>query len=445
MKINQLKDKKIAIVGFGQEGKSLANFLKKKKIKEIFILDEKRELKVPAFFKKQLGENYLRNLSEFDLVFLSPGISSKRKEFERCQEKISSATELFFDNFPGKIIGVTGTKGKGTTARLVYRILKKAKSREKVFLGGNIGKPLISFLEKADKKTIMIAELSSFQLQNLKKSPQISLLTNLDKDHLDYHSSLKEYQQVKLNIFRFQKKKDLAIADLSLKKRVEKINQAKKLFFSLSNKKSNAFFENGWLKVRIKNKERKILSEKEIKLPGRHLKKDILGSVLLASSLRIKKEVIAKIVKSYRPDKHRLEKFFQKEKIIFYNDSSATNPLAAVEAIKSFSLPMILILGGKNKGFDYQKLCSTIKKKNKLIKLVILFGENKDQLKKLLPKDIKKIILSDFKKIGQEIKKNLSFDRGIVLFSPAASSLDCFENYQERGRVFKKIIRKTFG
>ncbi len=438
IKINRLKNKKIAIIGFGAEGKSLARFLKKKKVKNISILDQNNNLKIPKFFKNRLGINYLKDLNNFDLIFLSPGINPNTKELQKVKSKLSSSTELFFDNFKGIIIGVTGTKGKGTTARLVYQIVKKLFPRKKIFLGGNIGKPLVCFLDKANKYSIVIAELSSFQLQNLKQSPQIAIVTNLNKDHLNYHRSLKEYHQAKLNILKFQNENNLAILNLNLRNKTKKIGKAKRYYFSLSNNKADAYFKNKWLLI----SNVKIIKEPSLKALGPHIKEDILAATLTAYLLKPKKNKIAKIIKIYKPDKHRLELFYKKNGISFYNDSASTNPLSTISAIKSFKNNIILIIGGQNKGFNYKKLTKQITKQEN-IKFVLIFGENREELKSLLKNKKAVFLFKNLEEITKKIKK-IAKQNDIILLSPASASLDMFKNYKQRGEFFKKLIKESF-
>ncbi len=439
MDLRSLKNKKIAIVGFGQEGKALANFLKNKNLKEIWILDKNPKIDIPKKFKKQAGKGYLKNLKYFDLIFLSPGVSPHLREFKAVKNRLFSGTRLFFENFKGKIIGITGTKGKGTTARLVYKILKKSFPKKKIFLGGNIGKPLISILKKTNKYSIVVAELSSFQLQDLDQSPQVAIITNLDRDHLNYHKTLKEYHQAKLNILRFQKKDNLAILNLNLKNKTKNLGKAKKYYFSFKESRANAYFKNSWLLIN----SNRIIKESDLKAVGKHIKEDILAASLTAFALKCPINKISQAIRNHRPDKHRLEFFYKTKNIKFFNDSAGTNPISTIQALESFEKEkIILIAGGQDKGFDYKKLAKQIKNQ-KNIEYVFLYGANKKTIKKLLKGKKNVFLTKDLKETVSKTKKLKNF-KGIVLFSPASASLDMFKNYKQRGEIFKSLILKDF-
>ncbi len=411
-----LKNKNIGIIGFGKEGKTTARFLKQFSEK-ITILDRNKNKIIPKNYKKILGNNYLKNLNDFEMLILSPGIYPFRKEFKSFKGKILTPTQIFFENFKGKIIGISGTKGKGTVATLIYKILKNGKYN--VSLGGNIGKPLISFLEKNPK--IVVAELSSFQLQNLKKSPHIAILLDILEDHLDYHQNLNEYFEAKLNLLKFQKKDDIAIIDKNLLKKIKdikKIGKGKKFFFDLDSS---------------------LIKNFKIKLFGFHNLKNISAALMLAKILKIKKEVLKKTIESFKPLRFHLEPAREIDGIKFINDSSSTNPFSTIEAIKSFSAPKILILGGKEKNINLNPLKKEILK-NKSVKNVILFGEVSKKLFKILKSKKEKYLVNSLEK-AVVLAKKLAQKNEIVLFSPGFSSLDEFKNSKERGKIFEKIVK----
>src|SRR3990167_11303126 len=276
----------IAILGFGQEGKAIFKYLKKSpqyKNTGISILD------------KKTNKNYLKNLNRFDIIFRSPGVPYNLSEIQKAIKngvKFSSSTDLFFQNAKKigcKIIGITGTKGKGTTSTLLYQILKSAK--KDVYLAGNIGKPAIELLPKIKKKSIVILELSSFQLQDLNPpagGPDIAVILDIFPDHLDAHKNLKEYFEAKSNIAKWQKKSD-------------------KIFYFDDSKRSK------------------------------------LIAATIAKNLGIDKKIILKTIKNFKGVEHRLEFVRQIGNIIFYNDSASTNPYTAAAAIKAFSEPKVLI------------------------------------------------------------------------------------------------------
>jgi len=414
--LKELKNKDIGIIGFGKEGKAAARFLKQFS-KKITILDRDKNKIIPKNYKKVLGSDYLKNLNNFKVLILSPGIFPFKKEFKNFKGKILTPTQIFFENFKGKIIGISGTKGKGTVATLIYKVLKNG--RYNVSLGGNIGKPLLNFLEKNPK--IVVAELSSFQLQNLKKSPQIAILLDILEDHLDYHQSLNEYFEAKLNLLKFQKRDDIAIIDKNLLRKIKdikKIGEGKKFFFDLN-------FS--------------LIKNFKIKLFGSHNLKNISAVLTLAKILKIKKEILRKTIENFKPLRFHLEPIGEINGIKFINDSASTNPFSTIEAVKSFSAPKVLILGGKEKNINLNPLKKEILK-NKSIKNVILFGEVSRKLFKILKNKKERYLVNSLEK-AVILAKKLAQKNEIILFSPGFSSLDEFKNSKERGKIFEKLVK----
>ena len=427
---------KIAILGFGREGKSLLKFLKRKKSKaSIKILDRK------------FDKNYLKNLDKFDLIFRSPGVPYNLPEIQKAIKlgvKFPSSTQLFFteaEKIGCRIIGITGTKGKGTTATLLYKILKAYD--KPVYLAGNIGKPAIEILPKLKKNSIVILELSSFQLQDLEKSPDIAVILDIFPDHLDMHKNLREYFDAKTNIAKYQKKTD-------------------KIFYFADNKYSKWISQKSHgKKITVSVKNSKLFKPDDLKMPGEHNFKNAVMAASVALSLGCQKEKIIKIVKNFRGNEHRLElvriikipakqhsNILQNVRMLFYNDSASTNPQTAVAAIKAFKEQKILISGGKDKRLNYSPLTKALK--NSKIKLVILFGENKKKIKRqiakskvqiVLVKDLKSSVQLAYKK-AKKLINQLPNQSITIVFSPASASFDMFKDYAERGKIFKQLISK---
>lgn len=414
--------KKIAILGFAREGKSLLKFLKKsKQFRNVTI----------EILDKDLDNNYLKNLNGFDMIFRSPGVPYNLPEIQKAVKNgvnFSSSTKLFFELCQSPIIGITGTKGKGTTSTLLYQILKN--SGKKAWLAGNIGKPAIEILSKIKKTDWIILELSSFQLQDLIKPahyPKIAVILDIFDDHLDVHKNFKEYTEAKSNLVKLQRPADI-------------------IFY---------FKDNEWSK-KIAQKSRGV----KIGIDGKPfgLKKNFVIAAAVAAYLGCPNDVIIKTIKKFKGLEHRLElvsniKVGHKKEIRIYNDSAATNPMTTVAAIDNFQgQPLILIAGGKDKNLDYKPLAERIKKFD-LLRLVILFGENKEKIKQALQKNKdKELKIIEAKKIEtvvktayQEAKKLINSSThqlATILFSPASASFDMFKDYADRGRQFKKIVKK---
>ena len=369
MKLKDLKDKSILILGFGREGKSTLTCLSKIfRSKKIDVVDQKD------------GQGYLNNLNYYDVIIKSPGIPYL-PEIKKAKDNgkiITSATNIFFSEFKGKIIGVTGTKGKSTTASLIYEVLKNGGLG--VYLVGNIGQPALELLDKIDENSIVVYELSSFQLEDLKVSPHIAVITNIYPDHIDWHGSFEEYKKAKENIFKYQTKDDVLIQE-----------------------KSGAE-----------------------------------AAIMVGKLVNIPQEKIEEAIKNFKGLPHRLEFIAEKNGIKFYNDSLATNPHATIFGLKKLGKDVeTLIAGGFDRGLDYSTLSEEINKLN--IKNLILFPDTGEKIGKGVSDKIKKFNVNNMEEAVRIAFENTSPGK-IVLLSPASASFNMFKDYEDRGNQFKKEV-----
>lgn len=428
--------KKIAILGFGEEGKALFKFLRTSpefKNNEIWILDKNREIKIPRGAKSKLGESYLKNLSQFDLIFRSPGISPAIPELKAAQAKavISSGTRIFFEKSPCKIIGITGSKGKSTTATLLYNILKEDK--RDAYLAGNIGNSPVRLLTGLTKESIIVLELSSFQLQDLTLSPHLAIVLDVFPEHLDYHENLKEYVNAKTNISKWQKNTDsiLYFKNNKYSKKIAAESKGRKLAVIPNSRELENIIENS-------------------NISGTQNIKNAVMAVNAAREIGCSTSAIANALKKFKGLEHRL-KLVRTTKInqppisiSFYNDSASTNPNTAVAALSAIKEPKILIAGGKDKKLDYKILGQALKVTKTL--QVVLYGENRYKIAKCIRKTTVPVILKqDLEKASSaayEIARSIdAYSKIAVVFSPASASFDMFKNFKERGKKFKKIVR----
>lgn len=443
MILQGLKNKNILIFGFGKEG--IDNYLALRKLfsdkilavadrKEIGELDKKLSalLKKDKKLRLHLGENYLRALKNYDLIIKTPGIPPKiYQRFLKKGSVVTSQTELFFDHFPGLIIGVTGTKGKGTTSSLVFSILKKAKLP--VYLGGNIGQPVFQYLLKSKPEHIFIYELSSHQLQGLKKSPQIAVFLNLFPDHLDYYRNFQEYQEAKSNVATYQTKNDFLIynsSDQNVKALVRK-SKAQKIAFS--SKQPLTLFEKSL--------------KKHYRLKGDFNVLNLRAALKVAGLFKIPNRAVLQAVKEFKGLPHRLEFIRRYKGIDFYNDSMSTIPEVTMVALDALGLKVkTLIVGGSDKGSDYSTLAKKILKQK--VKNLIIFPGTGEKVWALVKKSVKHPTpiqpffvssMADAVRIAfQKTKKD-----EICLLSPGAASFNLFSSYQERGNLFKKLVKEN--
>jgi len=394
--LEHFKDKKVLILGFGREGQDTFKFLRKLfPKKEIAVADQK------------FDKNYLKKIKDYDIVIKTPGIPFKKLSGSD-PDKITTQTEIFFDNCPGKIVGVTGTKGKSTTASLIYAILKKAGF--KVHLVGNIGKPVLSSLLKARKDDIFVCELSSHQLYNLKKSPFVAVLLNIYEEHLDYYKDFNDYIKAKANITKYQGKRDFLVYNSRnlLVKKIAKKSQAKKLPFQ-----------------------------------GKYYSENIEAAKKVAGIFRIPERTVSTAINGFKFLPHRLEYVGKFKGIKFYNDSLATVPGATIGALNYLgSETQTLIAGGFDRGINYQKLGQEIIKSK--IKTLILFPASGQRIWQELSSCQKELSSFFVKDMREAVKLAYQHtDKGkTCLLSPASASFGLFKDYEERGNLFKKFVKQ---
>lgn len=476
-----LDNKKIAILGFGIENQALFKWLIFHNVKDITICDANPNFKILGTkqlqiikskiknikIKYQIGKDYLKNLKEFDVIYRTPGIPVNLPIIQKAKKhgtKISSQMKLFFENCPAKIIGVTGTKGKGTTTSLIYEILmknfQKSKLKTNIYLAGNIGNAPIDFLDKLTKNDWVVLELSSFQLQDLDISPHIAVVLNITSDHLDYHKDTKEYIEAKTNIVRYQKINDYAVInqDYLTSFRFAAISKSEDYYFSKNKSvdlgcfikwmKKNDGSRYGEIIMRTNNKDLIITKTYNLNLKGEHNLENICAAITAGYLAGAGTESIKTTIENFKGLTHRIEFFYEYEGVRFYDDSASTNPDTTIAAIKSFTEPIVLIAGGSSKGADYKKLGKEIVKSS--VKTIILMGNTGPKIKKAILlsffNNFKLKVIDNIKTLKDAVllaKKEANLG-DVVLLSPASASFDSFKNYKDRGEQFKKTVKNVF-
>ncbi len=438
MKITDISKEQLALVGLGSENYALLKFLITKKIYSpvtIFSFHSRKSIEITYPKLKQwshitwkTSKPNIQQLKKFTVIIRSPGAffsPTLRKQLKQQHIQVISPMQVFMDLCPTKnIIGVTGTKGKGTTSSLICSILKQG--GKKVWLGGNIGVAPFEFISKIKKTDWVILELSSFQLEDMTSSPGIGVITNLSPEHLapadkqnpNHHVSFNLYWQAKLNLLKFQKKGDIAIINTTLKQRPGiKNSNSKKIFFTTSSLPS--------------------------RLVGEHNKENIAAAIAVAKVINVSKKNIATAVKNFKGLPYRLEKVVIKHTITYYNDSFATTPSATITALTSFHQPVILIAGGADKGSDFTKLAKEIKNRTKY--LILFKGAALPKIQIALKKvdyDSKKIKIANSMTQAIKLAQSAAVKNDIILMSPACASFGLFKNYKDRGEQFTKLAQK---
>jgi UDP-N-acetylmuramoylalanine--D-glutamate ligase len=375
------------------------------------------------------------------LIIKTPGIPPTTKEIVEAKELgvvFTSQLEIFMKLCPCKTIGVTGTKGKGTTSTLIYEILRN--SGEDVYLGGNIGLPAIGFLTELDRKSIVVLELSSFQLQVLSQSPNIAVVLNITSEHLNYHKSVDEYRESKSNIVKYQTTNDSVVvnADYQVPVSLAEQTNARKYFVSKKKETNGCFVnQNDEIVIMADGAEVVLAQASELLLRGRHNLENVTAASMAAFLAGARPGIIAETIKSFRGLEHRLELIAEIKSVKFYNDSFSTVPETAIAAIDSFSEPIILILGGSYKGSDYKELGKKIA--DSTVKAVVLIGEMAEEISKSIPETFKGERISGLTRMEDVVNKasEIAEAGDVVLLSPACASFDLFKNYKDRGEQFK--------
>lgn len=399
---------KIAVLGsYGVEGKANARFLRKKYPKAELVMLDRRH-----------GKNYLKNLSDFDIIYRTPGISYNLKEIQKALRKgvnVTSGTEVFLAGARGTVIGITGTKGKGTTATLIHMVLKSA-GRD-VYLAGNIGKPALDLMHKLNKNSITVLELSSFQLQGINYSPHIAVVLDIFPDHLDAHKNFREYIDAKSNIATHQKHDDLIfyVPDNKYSAEIANLSAGKKIAVSQTSFPVN------------------------LKIPGAHNVKNAAMAAAVVSHFDVSPIITIGVINNFMGLPFRLKLTRKIGGISIYNDSASTNPQTTAAALASFpGKPKVLIAGGKDKNLNYRPVADSVSREN--IRSVVLFGENRAKIKKAIGAGVK-IHNSNNLRSAVNAAMKLSKPGDIIIFSPGASSFDMFTSYIERGEEFDSIVK----
>lgn len=474
MDIPSLIKKEIGILGFGVNNRDLVFYLLKLGAKITVrernqVVYDKFKEEYPDFVDKltwEIQPDILQNLEKFEVVFRSPVIPVLAKELRRAEKNngliVTSQTKLFMDVCPCKVIGVTGTKGKGTTATFIYEFLTKGYKKGKTYIAGNIGKDPFAFLDELKPEDIVILELSSFQLEDLTVSPHIAVLLNVTPDHLDRHSSLGEYQAAKLHILAHQEKEDYAVvySDAVDIERMASYSLGQLFRYKIRQPRRNS----AWVAnvdgdevifVQIGDQIESFSIAKR-KVIGEHNLENIVPAVIVGSIMGVKPKIMQEVIEEFPGLPHRLSFVGQFDGVDYYNDSMATNPESASAALMAFPGRTIhLIAGGKDKGVDYTDYARLIVENCKSVSF--LPGDSVPMLKKALKVAIKegskrgvvdllqldKAVEPFFSTILSGIQPHLKSGE-VVLLAPAAASATPFKNYKERGEAYLSAIQERY-
>jgi UDP-N-acetylmuramoylalanine--D-glutamate ligase len=446
---NFIKHKNVAVVGIGVSNIPLIHFLLSLEA-DVSAFDKKSEEvlgQTAIDFKSKgvkliLGENYLDNLSGFDVIFKTPSMRSDSKALIEAKLKgayITSEMEEFLKYCPCKVYGITGSDGKTTTTTIVYNMLKE--QGFKTWVGGNIGFPLFANIEEIEIDHRVVLELSSFQLMTMENSPQVSLVTNLSPNHLDMHKDMEEYIDCKKNIFKHQEANDLLILnkDNDITRSFESEAKGNVVFFTTKSILSNgAYYSDNGLYVN----EQKVCNKDEILINGMHNVENFLGAFCCVAG-EVSVENMKKIATTFTGVEHRCEFVRELDGVKYYNGSIASSPTRTVADLKSFEKPVVLIAGGYDKNLPFDVLAE---EGYSNIKGLILIGNTKYKIKEAFEKVLKDkpvnipIILTDSLENAVLKAREISLVGDVVTLSPACASFDMFVNFEVRGNTYKEIV-----
>jgi UDP-N-acetylmuramoylalanine--D-glutamate ligase len=443
-----LTGKRVLIVGLGKTGRAVAGFLLRRKAR--VTISEKmpeKDLGNRARFWREKGaavETGGHSLTAFldaELIIPSPGAAAlpELRMAKNAGVRVMSEIELAFRFLRGRIVGITGTNGKSTTATLAHRILKE--SGLKAYLAGNIRTPLISFVDKSRPEHIYVTEISSFQLEYVERfRPAVAVFLNLSLNHLDWHASFGAYARAKKRLILSQGSGDIAILNRDDRLVWALAEEAKAKIYGFSSKhklRRGCFFLDGWIVLRDGDEE-KVLRAADIPLLGRHNQENVMAAALVGHIMGIPPRQMRLSIKSFSGLEHRLEKVLTLRRVDFVNDSKATTVDATIKALESFDRRIILILGGRDKDADFTPLRKPIRQR---VEKIILLGEAREKIRKALRRTAP---IEEASSLRQAV--SLSFAAAspgeIVLLAPACTSFDMFKNFEARGRAFKREVQR---
>ncbi|MBI5893589.1 MAG: UDP-N-acetylmuramoyl-L-alanine--D-glutamate ligase [Deltaproteobacteria bacterium] len=450
----ELAGKKVLVVGLASTGISTARFLKDKGA-IVTVTDNKpmEQLECPDGLINELqkicarietGRHSKEVFMNVDLIVLSPGVPPTIKPLQDAKNagiEIISEIELACDFIDAPIIAITGTNGKTTTTTLLGKVLNSA--GRKAFVGGNIGTPLIDYASKREKSEYVVAEISSFQLEGIKKfKPFISILLNITEDHMDRYKDFNEYAEAKFNIFKNQGENDIAIVNIddpTIKKWLKNNGtgiKARIIPFSAKKILSRGIYWTGREIVYSMNGSSAVYPVDGFKLKGMHNIENIMAVIAAAKICGVSDKDILATVNAFNVLPHRIEFIRDVNGVSYYDDSKGTNIGALQKSLEGIIQPVILIAGGKDKGGDYRVLRDLIKQKVKLLRLI---GEAREKIKTALGGCAETIYAASMEDAVKKAYENAR-QGDIVLLSPACSSFDMFKDYKERGDVFRKLV-----
>lgn len=444
-----LHGKKVLLVGLAKTGIATIKFLHSKgALLTVNDIKGKEELAEVLGELEGLGIEFIlgshpQNIDGYELAVVSPGVPLDIPFIVELKERkvaVISEIELSYRYARAPFVGITGTNGKTTTTSLVGEIFKL--SSYNTFVVGNIGTPVVDVVDKADENSVLVTELSSFQLESIETfKPRVSAILNITPDHLNRHKTMENYIAAKARIFENQDENDYTVLnyDCEQTRSLAGLCKSNVVFFSRKEKlERGVFVDGGKIVVKTEQGAASLMDASELKIPGPHNLENALAAVAIAASMKLPFELIASALRSFEGVEHRLEFVRSIGGIDFINDSKGTNPDASIKAIQSFERPLILIAGGMDKGGEFDDFVAEFGGK---VKGLVLLGETAQKLEDTAARfGFKQTYRVE--NMEQAVKKAFALAQqgDIVLLSPACASWDMYPSYEVRGRDFKENV-----
>ena len=439
---------KVLVIGAARSGMAGAEFLAKEG-NQVVLTDMKQPAQTNGLEEQGVdfiwGEQPDVAAIQPDYIVMSPGVPLTIPPVRYAQENgipVIGELELAYRNCKAEFAAITGTNGKTTTTTLIGELMKKTGRR--VFVGGNIGVPVISYADQLQAEDIVVAEVSSFQLETVESfCPHLALMINLTPDHLDRHGDMAGYLAAKARIFENQKESDYLVLnydDVALQE-LQAQSNGKVIFFSQKHKLEEGVYLDGEQVVLTLNGENvAICRADEIAIKGKHNLENAMGAIAFAYLSGVSPADIREVLMEFQGVEHRLEPVRTLNDVLYINDSKGTNPDSTIKAIEAYDRPLVIILGGKNKGVPFAELAQLVKQR---VKKAVLVGQAKAELKEALTEaDYHEFVEVDSFEAAVATAANLAEPGDIVLLSPACTSWDMFSSFEERGRLFKQLVNK---
>lgn len=453
--------KKVVVLGLARQGAALVRYLADKGAK-VTVTDLKsaealqveiRELAGLAV-EYRLGGHPLDLLEGADLMCLSGGVPTDLPIVQEARRKnipLTNDTQLFLEEVPAKVIGITGSSGKTTTTTLVGLMAKAASEQGvvgKAWIGGNIGNPLLNDLVRMRQGDVAVLELSSFQLELVENSPQVAAILNITPNHLDRHHTMDAYQQAKMRILEYQTAQDIAVLgwDSPETRALQSRVRGRCAFFSLSPKAwrgDGAYLQSGWITVEIGGKADPVVMTNAVLLRGSHNLLNSIAACAIGAAAGFPVEAMSGAIESFRGVAHRLEFVARRKGADWYNNSIATTPERAIAAIRSFREPIVLLAGGRDKKLPWNEWAALVRER---VDHLVLFGEAANLIRGVLgegARSARPYTVAMVETLAEAVQEasSVSESGDVVLLSPGGTSFDAFRDFEDRGERFRVLVK----